>query len=43
MSVQAATLAPFKPSALNRFYAAVERLPGGGWRIYPLLFVLEQR
>jgi hypothetical protein len=29
---------PFEPSALNRFQAAVDRLPGGGWWIYPLLW-----
>lgn len=32
---------PFKRSALNRFHDAVERLPGGGWWIYPLLFAAE--
>jgi hypothetical protein len=35
------TTPPFEPSALSRFYAAVERLPGGGWWIYPLLLVAE--
>lgn len=32
---------PFKPSALNRFYQAVDRLPGSGWWVYPLMFVAE--
>lgn len=30
---------PYAPSALTRFYASVERLPGNGWWIYPLSFV----
>lgn len=31
--------APYPPSALTRLYAAVERLPGGGWWVYPLVFL----
>jgi hypothetical protein len=31
--------APYAPSGLNRLFAAVERLPGGGWWVYPLTFV----
>ncbi len=33
------TPVPYAPSALNRFFAAVERLPGGVWWVYPLMFV----
>lgn len=29
---------PYAPSALNRFYDAAERLPGGGWWAYAGLF-----
>lgn len=32
---------PFQRSALNRFHDAVDRLPGGGWWIYPLLYLAE--
>ncbi len=31
---------PYPPSALNRLFQRVERLPGGGWWIYPLGYVL---
>jgi hypothetical protein len=31
---------PYPPSALNRFFAAVERLPGRGWWVYPLSFLV---
>jgi hypothetical protein len=31
---------PYAPSALNRLYWAIERLPGGGWWVYPLLFAV---
>lgn len=36
---QAATIEPYAPSLLNRLYAAIERLPFGGWWVYPLTFV----
>ncbi|MBI2782245.1 MAG: hypothetical protein HYX55_10695 [Chloroflexi bacterium] len=39
MSNAAPHVAPYAPSALNRLYAAVERLPGGGWWVYPLLLI----
>lgn len=31
--------APYGPSVLNRLFTAVEQLPGGGWWVYPLLFL----
>ncbi len=39
MSSPSTTTAPYPPSALNRLFAAIERLPGGGWWVYPLMFV----
>lgn len=30
---------PYPPSALNRLFARVEGLPGGGWWVYPLAYV----
>jgi hypothetical protein len=32
-------VAPYAPSALNRLYTAIDRLPAGGWWVYPLLYV----
>jgi hypothetical protein len=39
MSIPSTTTAPYAPSWLNGLFAAVERLPGGGWWVYPLSFV----
>jgi hypothetical protein len=39
MSSPATTTAPYPPSALNRLFSAIERLPRGGWWVYPLMFV----
>jgi hypothetical protein len=41
MADRAAEAVPYPPSAVNRLFAAVDRLPGGGWLFYPLLFVAE--
>ena len=30
----------YPPSALNRFFLAVGRLPGGGWWVYPALYLV---
>jgi hypothetical protein len=45
-AVQAQTIAtvesepvPYPPSALNRLFAAIERLPLGGWWVYPLSYL----
>lgn len=39
MTTATTTPARYAPSALNRLFSAVERLPGGGWWIYPLSFL----
>ena len=39
MTTLAPTTARYAPSALNRLFWAVERLPGGGWWVYPLMFL----
>ena len=39
MSSPSTTTAPYPPSALNRLFAAIERLPGGGWWVYPVMLV----
>jgi len=39
MSIPATTDPPYAPSAVNRLFGAIERLPAGGWWVYPLLFV----
>ena len=40
-SAAAASPVPYPPSAVNRLFAAVDRLPFGGWWFYLLLFVIE--
>jgi hypothetical protein len=35
-----AAAAPYAPSAINRLYSAIDRLPGGGWWIYPLAYLV---
>ncbi len=39
MTAPIAIPAPYAPSALNQLFAAVERLPGGGWWVYPMSFL----
>lgn len=39
MTASAAPQAPYPPSVMNRLFAAVERLPGDGWWVYPLMFL----
>jgi hypothetical protein len=39
MTTPTTTPVAYAPSALNRLFWAVERLPGGGWWVYPLLFL----
>jgi len=36
----ATTIERYAPSSINRVFAAIERLPLGGWWIYPLMFVV---
>src|SRR5437762_432673 len=33
------TQVPYAPSALTRLFAAIERLPLGGWWVYPLSYL----
>ena len=40
MSSSTTVTVPYPPSALNRLFAAIERLPFGGWWVYPLSFLV---